>query len=647
MEKILHIASLLSKDSAEITKQAKSFAEENKDVIVQEIQSLGENDSNISEIVTTLFPGSVPVNENFYSRISNINYCWGWNPTTSNTIGRIWALAHKHLAPPQDSNLLELLPSSNANIFHILPALPTFLRKVDLKSKFAGDWFLALCEKISGDLAGGPFYDAMHEFGFNHPKRSLEILEQYLENKLEGFREKISPFLLGGVRAWARKGGVKNPTLKKMEKQLQGHPNLLYRRCFNHSWIGLFREETISIKSLCIQLNKLFEWTNEDKGDAFWVLSRCMLRKLDQPGILKNGIQWIKETLSYQLHPHSKWALFGLIVPLYQSTKIVGSAINPSDIDSLLLAIQPTPKVQHDSWNDVQYYLVSRLKDDPDAFKEILKEISKSNFEHFPELIKEQKLEYLISEISQASPSALISDLLLSKQGHERKLGITLLCEIPLEKLDEEVIQQNSNDALLRILLLEIGRTPFLSEIAPRVFQVIYPMYENTDDSLRSECVEEMTLQAINYPGSCLQKWKDISDPLPLLLEVIKNADHYFQCLHSTDNCPGRFITFPQLKQALKDWERRFANEIDAGAKQASLFRQLVRNYQILYGSQWSTFQGGVISNSSSPQHISHGTELPRLELLDPEGAAIRRLQLNSKLLNLLKDDSENEAENK
>jgi hypothetical protein len=367
---------------------------------------------------------------------------------------------------------------------------------------------------------------------------------------------------------------------------------------------------------------------------------------LDQPHILKKGIHWIKETLSNRSHPPSKWTLFGLVGPLYQSTKIVGSEINPSDIDSLLLAIQPTPKDEHVSWYEVQDYLVSRLKDDQDAFKRILKAISKSNFEHFPELIKEHKLDYLISEISQANPTGLITDLLLSPQSHERKLGRTLLCEIPLEKLDEEVIQQKSNDALLQILLLEISRTPFLSENASRVFQVIYPMYENTANSLRSECVEEMTLQAINYPGSCLQKWKDISDPLPLLLEVIKNADQYFQHLHSTDNCPGRFIAFPQLKQAFKDWGRRFANEVDAGAEQASLFRKLVRNYQIIYGSQWSTFQGGVISNSSTPQAISHGTELPRLELLDPEGSAIRRLQLSSKLLNLLKEDSENEAEN-
>jgi len=172
MEKLLHIANLLANDSHEKLQEAKLFAEENKDVIQQEIQHLGENDSNISEIVNTLFPGLVPVDDKFYSRIFNINYCWGWNPTTSNAIGLIWANAHKRLVPPQDSILLNLLPSSNSNIFHILRALPTFLRKVDLKSKFAGDWFLALCDKISGDLAGGPFYDAIHEFGLNHPKRS-------------------------------------------------------------------------------------------------------------------------------------------------------------------------------------------------------------------------------------------------------------------------------------------------------------------------------------------------------------------------------------------------------------------------------------------------------------------------------------------
>ena len=645
MGKILHIASLLSKDSDEKTKQAKSFAEENKDVIQQEIQSLGENDTSISAIVNSLFPASVPVDENFYSRISNINYCLGWTSNASNAIGLIWALAHKRLIPPEDSILLNHLPSSNSNIFHVLRALPTFLRKVDLNSKFAGEWFLSLCSRVSGDLAGGPFFEAMHEFGFNHPKSSLEVLEQYLKLELEGFRANIFPFLLGGVRAWGKKGKVKDPTLKKIERRLKSHPKQLYRRCFNHSWVGLYSEETISFQSLCVQLDKLLEWTNDDKEDALWVLSRCLLRKLDQPGILKKGVQWIKVTLTHQPHPQSKWALLGLIGPLYQSAKSVASELDPTDIDSLLLAIQPTPKEEPGSWNEVEHYLVSRLKDDQDAFKEILKEISKNNPEDFPTLIKEHKLDYLISEISQHNPSALISDLILSPHGHERKLGRTLLSKIPIEKLDEEVIQQKSSNSLLRILLLEISLTHFTSEIAPRVFEAIYPMYENAENSLRSECIEEMTLQAINYPGSCLQKWKDISEPFPLLLEVIKNADQYFQRLHSADNCPGRFITSPQLPQAFKDWERRFANEIDKGAKQASIFRNLVRNYQIIYGSQWSTFNGGIISNTSNPQPISHGTEFPRLELLDPEGMAIRRLQLNSKLRKLLKSDFGNGAE--
>jgi len=643
MEKLLHIASVISKDRKELIQQAKSYAEENKSAVLQEMQSIAEKNSNISKFAKSLFPNGIPQDAKFFSRISNLQYCLGWNSASGNVIGLLWTYAHRRLGKTKGTALLKLFPDSSPDFFLILSALPAFLSNIDLKSEFAKDWFLILCRKASGDLAGGPFYYGMHQFGFNHPRSSLQIVEDYLKANLEGFRLDVSSVLLGGMRAWAKKAKVKNPSMRRIETKLKKHPLQRYRRCFNQSWVGMFREGTIGIDSLCRELNKFLEWTEEDKEDAFSVISRCLLQKIDETKTVKKGLLWIQNNVLHATSPLSRLAISNLIIPLYERSKKPESGIDPSGLDALFLGIQPIPKDENNTWSEVEHYLVSRLKANVEVFKHLLKEIARRNPKFLSALIKEHKLNYVITEFAQANPSEFVSCLLLADSSQERKLGRALLTQIDISTLDGEVVQQKANSRRLRILLLEISRKPFTSEIASRVFQIIYPLYENVEQSARSEFIEEMTLQAINYPGSCLEKWKEIPERSPLLNEVIEKTDEYFDQLRSAEKCGGKLITFPQLKPAFRDWERRFASEVDSGAKQASIFRSLVRNYQIIYGSQWSTYQGGVISPPRTPQSFAHGTEFPRVELLDPEGMSLRRLRANAKLREMLEESSNRE----
>ena len=135
--------------------------------------------------------------------------------------------------------------------------------------------------------------------------------------------------------------------------------------------------------------------------------------------------------------------------------------------------------------------------------------------------------------------SSLVADLLLSEQLSERRLGRALLEEIKLEKLDDAVLKERGSPKALRILLLEIARRPFSAELTSRIFLLLLPFYETTNPELRKDFIDEMTIQAINFPGACYQAWETHPSPPPILVEVLKHVKTYFDGLESLRSCSG------------------------------------------------------------------------------------------------------------
>ena len=52
---------------------------------------------------------------------------------------------------------------------------------------------------------------------------------------------------------------------------------------------------------------------------------------------------------------------------------------------------------------------------------------------------------------------------------------------------------------------------------------------------------------------------------------------------------------------------------------------QMVKKVEMLYGQRFSSFRGGVLSESTPTQEHGFEMEIPRLEEIDPEAMALRR----------------------
>ena len=203
--------------------------------------------------------------------------------------------------------------------------------------------------------------------------------------------------------------------------------------------------------------------------------------------------------------------------------------IDTVDSNKLILAIQPIEEKYTEIWKEVERYLVHRLFENTSCFGELLKQIAEKNPETLIELFRNHEFEHLVSKMDRVGISQFITDCIFSKNDTIRRLGIVLFEQLKIETLSDEVVKQISNTEL-RLALWEFIRKPFFDgEDIARYLYVLEPLFRNVSDrELRDEFEREMVLQAMNYPGSCLKKWKEVEKPSDLLKRVITKADGYF-----------------------------------------------------------------------------------------------------------------------
>ena len=198
----------------------------------------------------------------------------------------------------------------------------------------------------------------------------------------------------------------------------------------------------------------------------------------------------------------------------------------------------------------------------------------------------------------------------------------------------------------LRLALWEFIRKPLLDgETTAHFLLMLEPLFQNTSDGeLLGTFEQEMVLQAINYPGACLEKWKTVEKPSDLLNRVIEKADEYFEKIKKAHNSPINSFQFPDFLEAEEKGYRDLSRKISKGVHDQSLLLQLVTKVNLIYGDHWSTPDKGDqlgLGDPSPLDELSHQIEMPRLEMLMPETMALRRLEASQEIRRLQSEEIE------
>jgi hypothetical protein len=605
--------------------------------IRQEIDNL--TDGDIGQIVKTLFPLGIPIDAGFYESLDSLPHYIGFGPSQNSFLTRIWQSAYKQVPPESQKSLLQsLLEGDNRFFWTGIRCLPGFLPQIEVEPLFLSGWLVAMSERVGRDLAGGDFYVAVQQYAYQSPKAALAILKNYLDDGLTEPRITVAAIILGANRAASVEGRISASAMSKWERMLKNSLKVEWRICRHRSWTVSFDLGAVSTEQLGNQLNEMLRGLPEEVDEAFSTVYRCMLGKLEDPVFISFAVDWFINNASTKIASASKHYVICTMHRLSYRGRKTKAPVDISTMNDLIIAVQPIPIENEGTWSELEYYLVDRLNDGQESLLAILERLADVNMDGLSAQLAGDKFQYLISEMNKNNVEQVITSLLVSKDRAKRRLSIDLLYKLDKAPLSEHILG-NIDETQLKMILLEFIRKPLWEEKAAELFLTIEPYFNQASQELQDLFKNEMRLQAINYPISCLERWKKVQAPSELLRGVITTAESYFKKLADIHDSPARSFCFPKFREFDEKAKRSLSNQISEGIRRHSVIASLVKHVQMVYGATWCDLLNGQLNEESHFSKFEDSVEFPRVESIDPEGMRIRRINASLALQRLEEKD--------
>lgn len=628
MKYLLQIANAIAQSKRDETFQ--SLTRDHGSEIEREITELTSED--IDKILDTIFPKGIPSNSNFYNLVEEVQYYAGFKPLSATLIARLWANAYNRMAPDNQAELLQsLLDESAGGFWTAIHSLPEFCSQIKLDPIFVAAWFFELANRVKGDLAGGDVFKAVGKYAFHYPELGLRVFEDYISEILDELKLSLAAILLGTVRARASQGHISKESVMKWDDELQNNQKTERRLCYYRSLIASFDLGTLSISELDDKLTKMLDGDREEISEAFNTVYRCLLGKLSDIDFVRFAMNWFLKNASSQIPELAKYCVVSSMWQLCRARGKEPRLVDVTEANNLLAVVQPIPNDNLGTWRQLEYYLVDRLHEGPASFESIFTKLVDVNAEGLSATLHEDQFRYLKSEMSKQNIEGILTNYLLSPDHGKRMIGNLLFQELKIQSLSQEVLSK-ADESQLMVLLLEFIRKPFITEKVSQYLLLIEPYFNQAKPEIQRIFKDEMVMQAINYPEACLKSWKKVSNQSNLLQGVVKTAEEYFENLNKIKDSPAISFSFTEYRKVAETHYREFSSQVAKRAHEKSIFAQLVKNVQIIYGSKWSIYMEGNLGEDTSFHELTSSIEFPRLEIIDPEGMALRRLQASTKI---------------
>ena len=614
-----------------------------KDKIKKEIQYLEKNKDQAVELLNVLFSTDIKTSDEFYEILSKIPICLEFEESSYQLMGIFWSEAYQQVPVNSRKSFLDLwIKEKEFQFWNYVSAVPTFLAHVEVPAVFASDWFLRIGDAVSGNSAGGSFFKGVENYAYNFPSAGLAVFEQYIKDGLNDTRLHLAAIILGALRAKSRQEKTSKAVVNKWDIELKASPKTELRLCYYRSWRTSFGRGGVPINELRSVLDVAMEGMVEEQNEAFDVVRRCSFGQVEEEFVYF-VLQWLNKHASPELSSDAKLSVVDTVSRLRDYQGRDKQLIDTADSNKLILDIQPIEQEHPKIWKQIEYYLVRRVHENMGRFGEFLKQVAERNPKTIVELFINHEFEYLVSEMDRVGMSRFITDCIFSRSDTIRRLGNVLFEQVKVETLSDEVVKRIPNTGL-RLVLWEFIRKPFFDgEAIAHFLHVLEPLFRNAPDrELRDEFESEMVLQAMNYPGSCLKKWKEIEKPSGLLKRVIAKADGYFEGLEKVHNSPANSFQFPNFVETAQKGHRDFSHRVSQGAHDQSWVSQLFPTVDLIYGKNSCVLGQGEqngLGESFPLNRFSLQMELPRLEVLMPEIMALRRLNATENIRRLQNEE--------
>lgn len=604
--------------------------------IKEAVVNLLADNELILELKNKLFPVEVSLDKDFFEKIQDFYVLCGFNDNTRLLCAKISKLIFEEIGILKTNILLDILINTKDRFVWIyLGVLKHLLGMYDIGPKFATIWFRNMTEKIHTDLAGGDFYSGIENYSLSFPASALIIVSELLKQDLDSINVSLISLITGTIRS--NPSFIVDYNLTSLDAQLKNSGNEKERKCYYYSISTTYRKSNIDLKELEVILNDINKDINKDIQESqFVLLERCSVFSNKNKDFVVFAVNWIKGHLQ-NLTDNSQYSISVILYWLAKEFKWLDSIAIVKELNEILFRIQPVNSKNKGTWRNIEYYLEDLLEYDYECFNTALYGLIEKSFDSLLDLYHNDNQFLLFHTLETKGYNEFVFHLLVSENINIRNFGfeLTKILGITIPKsLDSNgMVEKELLKLLYGTTLRYIG-----SDKIGDFLLTIEPLFRNSKAETKDEFIEEMIFQALNFRNACLDKWDRVIEKSEILKKVVSISKLYYENLIKTNGLPVNSYVYPMIEDGEYQWQRKFSQGLDQSVKEKSIFLKLVRTTNILYGNKWSIFDHEQkIHDPTGFNETKAVFEWPRLEIIDPEGMGIRRMNIMSKLKNLTK----------
>ncbi len=587
----------------------------------KELAELVEDAAAPAALVRTLFSTGVPLDTAFYTRLTQFRYTLGFSTSVEKIVTFAWLAALRGLGAANRETLMGAITAPEHDFFTFHHLLREVVIAMPPGPAFAVRWFPTLLTRLGNDMATRGVWGAIEGYCEAEPSNGLTVLENYhsVANP-DAQVDQLIHTILGTLRTLDLQKSDQQRFLA-VETALKNDPGPSRREVFLSSWVTTAFRSGLS-EEILAHLNARLP-TAREKDHWFAVLSRILVATKLSPEILREATAWLRDHASPALTPNAKHSLVEAAFYTSGDDRFLDDPL--LDLWELILAVLPIPAEHKGTWDRLEYVLTDTLRRNRAVFEKRLTQLCERATRSMVPLTRSGPgLQALISQMGHFDWSDLVGKLIFSGSVLNRQVGFYFFENLHVREFSKAVLDQVS-EADLALTFCAFRLAPLYGEVIGRFLLAVLPRVLTTDATTQREYASEFLLQGKNYYGACLKAFKEVKDKSPFLASVIKAADHYYSRLRDTGDSALNAMKVPSLESIARSKRRALDREIREGSERGSVLMQMVKQVDMLYGQQFSSFRNGALSEPTGTQEHGFEVEIPRLEEIDPEAMALRR----------------------
>jgi len=582
----------------------------------------------MERIIEAVIPSEASADTSLYDRLASLNYILSHNVGADELCGLIWRDRLMKLDREAGIKLLTSFPSNRSTqLFQLLDALPTVLDHFHVPAVDAIAWFERLREAIGEDLANEGYWLGIDSWTKSDPENATDTLRQIPNTKANAHNLSFGARILANLRLLeSERPGVIE--LTEFDESWASSHDSTKRKIYHHSWV-----ETVILRGITetevLRFLQLFDSVEgAELGECFNFI-RCLIVSGKIPaGSIDLALQWLRDHVTPEIDP--LWKHWICIASRYVwADQNSNWTIEQRNIlRELIIDIQPILLEHEGTWREVNEVLAHSIRSGDEEGVDFIQRLYDRHPESFTLLLdhSNRSLSFFMELAAYPRLQELIANL-FSERMDRRRFGLSLINSgLPLE-LPEKLLNKTS-EWHLALGLLQIRFDQLNPQQTCSLLLQLLPRIEKASTQLQDLFSDELAFQSRNLPGLCLERFKKVESPSPLLKSAIAAADSYFKKLRTAGDSPVAAMHVPGLKQARRTVTLRQSRQIDEQSREGSVFLKFMKSVHLIYGREgFAHYQEGRLSEPTPFQSFTASTEIPRLDLMDYDGQKLRRHQ--------------------